>query len=84
MNPDEYVGTAPYLPPELKDDGLDTTYSTSRSPLSNKTDIWQLGQYFVRIQAYLVNRNGGTTYEMYTFRFRPLKTTHPIEFLESL
>lgn len=40
----EFIGTEPYLPPEVKDDGLDTTYSASRQPLTDKVDIWQLGK----------------------------------------
>ena len=41
-NPSSFVGTEPYLPPELKDDGLDSTFSTQRQKLTDKVDIWQL------------------------------------------
>ena len=40
---EKFVGTEPYTPPELKEDGLDTTFSPNNQVLTDKVDIWSLG-----------------------------------------
>ena len=45
----QFIGTEPYMPPENKEDGLDTTYSPGQLALTDKVDIWQIGKVHINL-----------------------------------